>query len=58
MGDVLTIIYGNTTVTADSYMPAIYTTEVQPVYIHDYYFWFVINIFLSDMCLNRYRNNV
>lgn len=38
MGDVLTIIYGNTTVTADSYMPAIYTTEVQPVYIHDYYF--------------------
>lgn len=46
MGDVATVVYGDTTVTADYYMVATDTTEVQPVYVHNYN-WFVDSLSIS-----------
>ncbi len=45
-GDVATVIYGDTSVTADYYMVATDTTEIQPVYVHNYN-WFVDSLSIS-----------
>ena len=45
-GEYATTVYGKTKVTADYYMVASDTTEVQPVYIHNYN-WFIDSLSIS-----------
>lgn len=46
VGDTATVIYGNTVVEGDYYMVATDTTEVQPVYVHNYH-WLVDSVSIS-----------
>lgn len=45
-GDIASVVYGYTTVTADYYMVATNTTEVQPVYVHNTD-WFIESLSVS-----------
>lgn len=45
-GDYSSVVYGNTIVNADYYLVATDTTEVQPVYVHNYS-WFVDSVSVS-----------